>query len=221
MQPKLLSRGRRIRSLLTTIWLGVAACSAKRTQSPSLTTPVAPSPASRYTEADSAAVLAAVVHEMLFFDGTRATVERKFSDGHAIPDSEPRVFVRIGAMPRGAWAAPTVQRLRSWQWFVDGRAVDSTRALAGLEDRPAARWRKPIPIKLLMHVEFRGDTAFVAEDWIWEYCETEPRSMSVLRLKMHLFEQTPSGWQQSSVRSGALVDLMCSSPTRRGAAKPL
>jgi hypothetical protein len=194
-----------IRSLLVITWLGVAACSAKRASSPAHPAPPA-SPASRYTEADSAAVLAAVVHEMLFFDGARAAVERKFPR-RAIPDSEPRVFIRIGALPTGAWAAPTVKQLRNWQWFFDGRAVDSTRALAGLEDRPAARWRKLIPLVLLMHVEFRGDTALVAEDWIWEYCRTQPRSMSVLRLKMHLFEQTPSGWQKSRVRYGPLVDL--------------
>ena len=193
------------RSLLMITWLGVAARSAKRASSPAPPAPPA-SPASRYTEADSAAVLAAVVHEMLFFDGARAAVERKFAP-RAIPDSEPLVFVRIGAMPTSAWVAPTAERLRNWQWFLNGRAVDSTRALAGLEDRLAARWRKPIPLVLLMHVEFRGDTALVAEDWIWEYCKTQPRSMSVLRLKMHLFEQTPSGWQKSSVRYGPMVDL--------------
>ena len=195
----------RTKWLLMITSLGVAACSAKRAASPAPPAPPA-SPASRYSEADSAAVLAAVVHEILFFDGARAAVERKFPP-RAIPDSEPRVFVRIGALPTGTWAAPTVEQLRNWQWFFDGRAVDSTRALAGLEDRPPARWRKPIPLVLLMHVEFRGDTALVAEDWIWEYCKTQPRSMSVLRLKMHLFEQTPSGWQKSRVRYGPMVDL--------------
>ena len=194
------------RSLFMITWLGVAACSANRASSPAPPAPPA-SPASRYSDADSAAVLAAVVHEMLFFDGARAAVERKFPR-RAIPDGEPLVFVRIGAMPTSAWAAPTVEQLRNWRWFFDGLAVDSTRALAGLEDRPAARWRKPIPITLEMRVEFLGDTALVAEGWIWEYCKTQPRSMSVLHLKMHRFEQTPSGWQKSTVRFG-IVDLAC------------
>jgi len=60
-----------------------------------------------------------------------------------------------------------------------------------------------------MRVEFHGDTALVAEDWIWEYCKTEPRSMSVLHLKTHLFEQTTSGWRKSNMRHGPMADLVC------------
>jgi hypothetical protein len=186
--------------------LGLAACPAKRGLPPAPPTPA--SPTSRFTEADSAAVLEAVAHELLFFDEAREAVERKFPP-RRVPDGEALVFVRIGSMPTGAWAAPTVARLRNRRWFMNWTAVDSTRALAGLEDRPAATWRKPIPIVLVMWVEFRGDTAVVAENWIWEYCRTEPRSMSVLRLKTHLFEQTPSGWQKSGERQGPMADLVC------------
>jgi hypothetical protein len=198
----------RIASLLMVTWLGLTACSAKRGSPPAppaSRTPPA-SPASRYTEADSAAVFGAVAHEILFFDEAREAVERKFSP-RRVPDGEPLVVVRIGALPTGAWAAPTVQRLRSRRWFRNWTAVDSTRALAGLEDRPTARWRKPIPIALEMGVAFRGDTAFVAENWIWYYCRTEPRSWSVLNMRTHLFERTPSGWQKTGERQGPLVDL--------------
>jgi hypothetical protein len=201
----------RITSMLMVAWLGLAACSVKR-GSQQVRTPleVGASPqvaASRYSEADSAAVLAAVVDEMLEHDRFREAVERKFSTEPRGQGGEPRVFVRIGAMPKSTWASPIVARLRDRQWFYEGRAVDSTRALAGLEDRPAARWRRPFPAELMMRVEFVGDTAQVAEDWILWFCKTQPRSMSVLHEKTHLFVRTPSGWQESDVRRGAMADL--------------
>ena len=197
----------RIGSRLMIAFLGLVACSVKRAASPPPPAPPA-SPPSRYAEADSAAVFAAVVHEILFFDEVREAVERKFPP-RRVPDSEPVVFVRIGALPTAAWAASSVARLRNRRWFMNWTAVDSTRALAGLEDRPTARWRKPIPLVLDMYVLFQGDTAFVGEDWTWEYCKTEPRSMSVDHLKKHLFERTPSGWQKSGERYGGLADLLC------------
>src|SRR5215208_6168580 len=95
--------------------LGLAACSAKRgspqvRRSPQeLGSPQVP--ASRYTEADSAAVLEAAVHEILIFDEARAAVKRKFSAGPAKPPGEPRVFVRIW-VPEGAWETAIVARLR-------------------------------------------------------------------------------------------------------------
>ena len=196
----------RIGSLVMVSWLGLAACSAKRAPLPA--PPAVPAlAASRYSEADSASVFESVAHELLFFDEARESVERKFPP-RRVPDSEPLVFVRIGALPAAAWAAPAVARLRNRRWFMNWTAVDSSRALAGLEDRPGARWRKPIPISLEMRVDFSGDSALVAENWLWDYCKTEPRSRSVVRLKTHLFERTASGWHKSGVRYG-LADLAC------------
>ena len=67
---------------------------------------------------------------------------------------------------------------------------------------------KTLPISLEMRVDFSGDSALVAENWLWDYCKTEPRSRSVVRLKTHVFERTASGWQKSGVRYG-LADLAC------------
>ena len=185
--------------------LGVAACSAKRGSPQERSAP--PVPASRYGEADSAAVLEVVVHEILFFDTVRGSIERKDSTARSGRRREPRVFVRIGGMPTGAWAAPIVARLRNQHWFYDGRAVDSARALAGLEDRPDATWRRPFPAELGMWVEFVGDTAHVGENWTMWFCKTQPRSMNVLHQKIHLLVQTPSGWRMTGVRPGPLSDL--------------
>jgi len=163
-------------------------------------------PTSRYSEADSAAVLAAVVDEIIYNDGIGALSSRS-STVRGGREGEPRVWVRIGWMPKSAWAAPIVARLRSWPWSLGERVVDSTRAQAGLEDRSSATRRKPFPVELALYVEFVGDTARVAENWIWYYCKTQPPSMSVLRVKTHLLVQTPSGWQKSGVRHGPLMDL--------------
>ena len=201
----------RISSTLMVAWLGLAACTAKRGSPPLRASPGLPASLqmsiSRYSEADSAAVLAAVVDELIEHDMVRESVERKFPTAPGGREGEPRAFVRIGAMPKGTWAAPIVARLRNRQWFYEGRAVDSTRALAGLEDRRAATWRRPFPAELVMGVEFVGDTAQVAENWILWFCKTQPPSMSVLNEKTHLLVRTPSGWQESSVRRGVMADL--------------
>ena len=201
----------RMPSIRMVALLGMAACSARHGSTEggdppqSLTAPQVT--ASRYSEADSAAVLAAVVEEIIYNDGIGALSGRRSATAPGGTGDESRVWVRVGWMPKGAWAAPIVARLRSWPWSLGERVVDSTRALAALEDRPQATLRKPFPLELSMQVEFIGDTASVAEYWVWHLCRARLGNMSVLFPKRHLLVRTTSGWRKVGERTGGVADL--------------
>jgi hypothetical protein len=162
-------------------------------------------------ERDSAGVFSAVV-ERLIHDDSASAVHAAFDTS---PDAGlpklPRVFVRIRGMPKGAWAEPGVARLRAHRWFYDGRAMDSTRALAqraavlGLGLRST-----PFPAELSLRIDFTGDTdtASVTEYWAWNTCE-ERRGLLSIFFYRHLVARAADGWHWVEHKGAGTIDALC------------
>lgn len=164
----------------------------------------------RVTANDSAAVFKAIVDKLISDDSASAA--------HAAADPSfnelttyPSVFVRIAGMPRGAWAAPSVARLRAHRWFYGGRAMDSTRALARSRAVRGLKLRgTPFPAELSLLLVFtsHSDTARVMEYWAWNDCE-ERRGLLGIFVFRHRMARTPDGWHWVDREGGGTIDALC------------
>ncbi|PYP80388.1 MAG: hypothetical protein DMD35_04590 [Gemmatimonadetes bacterium] len=183
------------------VWLGLtSSCAMHPEPRPQ---PVAP----QHSVADSAGAFGTTV-EMLIADDS-ASAARVAADPRLEPEypSLSRLLVRVGRTPHGAWAEPSVARLRAHHWFHKyGWAMDSTRALAQLEAL-SRLGSSPIPVELSLGLEFVGDTAYVMEYWNWQTCEMTPDT-HVLVFARHLLARAPAGWRWVSSRGGT-ADLLC------------
>lgn len=164
----------------------------------------------RFTEADSAAILFAAVDHMLASDGGRPSIARTEMNQPIPTDGRPTVFIRIGAMPFGAWAAPAVARLRAWRWSYMGMAVDSADALA-LSGDPNGPTRSPVfPVELVLTLRFTADSAHVYEKRTWQTCDIRPDGMRAVFFGNHAFIRTPAGWSRvERSESGGVADVLC------------
>ena len=173
-------------------------------------TPHVPSPtAPLYTESDSAAVFSAAVDHLLAQDGGRPPTPAVETDRLRPRDGRPTIFARIGSMPYGAWAAPSLARLRAWRWSYGGMAVDSMRVLADSNAPAVSRSHAIFPVELVLTLDFQGDTARVGENWIWQACKTRP-GLRATFFTNHPYVRTPGGWKHTDARhAGGVADGLC------------
>lgn len=182
--------------LLSSAILGLTASFASRAP--------AQSPSSQQAEADSAGALSAMVDRLIADDSTNASLaprDRSEGLGH------PSVWVRIGRMRYGAWAAPNVARLRAWHWFYNGWAIDSTRAIARRNALPGMRYT-PFPVELSFELRIKGDSADVVEYWDMQTCESQPGLRGII-FKRNRMARTPSGWRWVDSPGGGSMDVLC------------
>jgi hypothetical protein len=163
---------------------------------------------SRHTEADSAAVLAATVDRILGID---LESPRRVSSDSSVGTQKAthlRVFVRIARVPRGAWATPSIARLRAWQWRFKGWAIDSTSADAERGERPGSHLSVAFPAELSLTLEFTGDTALVTQYWDIQTCGTHSGIHGIF-VDRHVIARTPLGWRWVESRGGGVMDVLC------------
>jgi hypothetical protein len=164
----------------------------------------------RRTVADSVGVFDAIVERLIGEDSasaTQAAANPSFKELTVLP----RVFVRIAYMPKGDWAKPSVARLRAHRWFVDGRAMDSTRALAQRRAVLGLGLRStPFPAELSLTIDFAADTdtARVIEYWAWNTCEERPGMLAIFTYG-HLVARTVDGWRWVEKKGGGVIDALC------------
>jgi hypothetical protein len=160
---------------------------------------------SRYSEADSAAVFDAAVDQILGMDTTVTMPSSKDSSG-AQSTRYPRVFVRLGALPSGAWAAPSIARLRAHRWRYFGLAVDSatTTTTSSLSSKAI-----PIPEILSVALRFKGDTAVARVSWDMYTCESHRSGMHGILYNNTIFVRTPTGWRSEGPGSSGIADALC------------
>jgi hypothetical protein len=167
-------------------------------------------PMQAQSAADSAAVLSLVVDEVLRADS--AVAPRGGSQSRPSVPSEgwPRVFVRIGSMPEGAWAEPSLARLRAHHWYFNGWAMDSTRAFAErAKPRPTTTAPLPFPAVLSLRLTFAGDTARVDSSFDMDTCEPH-RGMKGVLITTYVLVRDGSDWHLSDSADG-IADVLCSS----------
>jgi hypothetical protein len=167
-------------------------------------------PMQAQSAADSAAVLSLVVDAVLGADSAVAPRGRDQS-APSVPSAEwPRVFVRIGTVPQGAWAEPSIARLRAHHWFFNGWAMDSTRAFAERnKPRPTTASPLPFPAVLSLRLTFAGDSARVDSSFDMDTCEQHGGMKGILTTTYFLVRDGSSWRMSDSV--GGIADVLCTS----------
>jgi hypothetical protein len=155
-----------------------------------------------YTAADSAAAFAAVVDAILAEDSSASSGKPRDPMGLWPRDPEPIVFVRLGGVPTGAWAAPSVERMRTWRWRILGLAVDSTDALTKRADNASRSSRTAVPLEIGMSFYMPSDTVQATEYRMFRTCGVRPGDSFAIWWVKRLLTSTSSGWRQVGSRSG-------------------
>jgi hypothetical protein len=153
---------------------------------------------SAYSDADSAVVFDAAVDWVLESDSISIPVGRS-----------PFLFVRIGEMPKGAWAASSVARLRAHHWSFHGWALDSMHVLFDRRKLPGSGVFAAFPLELRITVEFRSDTAHVTEWWDFQTCIPPGPGMRGIDMHRHLSVRSASGWTPIGGGASGTVDILC------------
>lgn len=160
------------------------------------------------SEADSAAVLSLAVDELLKADSASYAIKPDaWKDPEAHIAGHPRFFVRIGNMPFGAWAKPSIARLRAWHWRFNGWVIDSTQAQRELAALPERFYAATLGLRII----FEGDMATVEETWAPFTCELGPPGLRPVDITGRLLVRSSSGWRYDEGQGVALVtDGECS-----------
>jgi hypothetical protein len=152
-----------------------------------------------HSEADSAAVLAIVVDHLLQADSASDPIKPgEWRDPEQSIGGHPRVFVRIGKMPFGAWAKPSIARMHAWRWRYRGWAIDSMQSRRELPGIPGRSY--PVILRLRMH--FRGDTARVQASWDHFTCEVLRGGSREIFTEGYELVRAYSGWRHSVLSVG-------------------
>lgn len=165
-------------------------------------------PVQAQSVADSAAIFTLVVDEVLMTDSTFAP-RGWYQSAPSVPSAEwPRVFVRVGNVPEGAWAEAGIARLRAHRWYFNGWAMDSTRAFAERVKLRPTTTPLPFPAVLSLRLTFTGDSARVDEAFDMDDCEKHGGMKGVF-LTTHRLAREGSGWRLAVSTSGGVADVLC------------
>ena len=167
-------------------------------------------PIQAQSAADSAAVLSLAVDEVLQADSAVAP-QGEAQSGPSVRSAEwPRVFVRIGTVPEGAWAEPSIARLRAHHWYFNGWTMDSSRAFAErAKPRPTTTSPLPFPAVLSLRLTFAGDTARVNSSFDMDTCKPYGGMKGVL-IMTYLLVRDGASWRMSD-SAGGIADVLCTS----------
>lgn len=159
--------------------------------------------------ADSAAVLSLVVDQLLSIDSAFPPPAAHQSADSAPSLGRARFFVRIGTVPKGAWAEPSIARLRTHRWYFNGWAMDSTRAIAE-RDKPRSTTTAatPFPAVLSLRLSFVGDSARIERSFDMDTCVRHAGMKGVLFMTYWLVRDGPS-WRLSESSAGGIADVLC------------
>jgi len=185
--------------------LAVATCLAVARPVQAQSGPAVPS------AADSAAVLSLVVDHLLQEDSASDPIKPgEWRDPERSIGGHPRVFVRLGKMPFGAWAKPSIARMHAWRWRYRGWAIDSLQSKRELVGIPGRSY--PVILRLGMYL--RGDTARVQASWDHFTCDLPGGGVRPIYSEEFELVRAPTGWRHSflSVSAG---DAPCLRPRDR------
>jgi hypothetical protein len=160
--------------------------------------------------ADSAAVLSLAVDQLLSVDSAFARPAAGQPAPAVPPVERPRLFVRIGTMPDGAWSAPSIGRLRAHRWYFNGMATDSAPAIAD-RDKPRRTTPPLFPAVLSLRLTFTGDSAHVHETFDMDTCEKHNGMKGVIFTTYNMVREG-SAWRLSDSGAGGIADVVCTWP---------
>jgi hypothetical protein len=164
-----------------------------------------PSVTSIQSAADSAAVLSMVVDHLLQEDSASDPIKPgEWRDPERSIGGHPRVFVRLGRMPFGAWAKPSIARMHAWRWRYRGWAIDSLQSKRELIGIPGRSY--PVVLRLGMYLQ--GDTARVQASWDHFTCELPGGGTRPIYSEEFELVRAPSGWRHSLLSVSA-VNASC------------
>jgi hypothetical protein len=181
------------------VTLAVATCLAVTRPVQAQSVPAVPS------AADSAAVLSLVVDHLLQEDSASDPIKPgEWKDPELSIGGHPRVFVRLGKMPFGAWAKPSIARMHAWRWRYRGWAIDSLQSKRELIGIPGRSY--PVILRLGMYL--RGDTARVQVSWDHFTCDLPGSGARPIFSEVFQLTRSPSGWRHGVLSVGA-ADAAC------------
>jgi hypothetical protein len=188
--------------------LALATCTAVARPVLAQSSPPAP------TEADSAAVLSLAVEELLKADSASDPIKPgdpanlgQWKDPEAHLAEHLPVFVRIGEMPFGAWAKPSIARLHEWRWRLNGWATDSIRIQREFTALPGRSYE----VTLSLRIAFEGNLAAVEESWDPLNCELGFMGSRPISVTGRVMVRSLSGWRyDEGLSSGGVTDGPCS-----------
>jgi len=168
--------------------------------------------------ADSAAVLASVVTELLKTDAASdPTRPGEWKDPELSVAGHPRVFVRIARMPFGAWARPSIARLHAWRWRYNGWAIDSMQSKREYSDLPGRSY----PVILRADMRFRADTAEVRVSWDHFKCGLARGGGREIYSEVFSLVRSPSGWRHTVISVGSAHALCLWRSDSRASPEPM
>jgi hypothetical protein len=153
------------------------------------------------TKADSVAAFTAAVDAILADDSSAAHREHLEPPTPGRRDSAPDVHVQFGRMEAAEWAAPSIERLRNWQWRGVRFTVDSMNGVNESTGLPPSKAFTAFPNLISVTFGIMGDTAHVTEERLLPPCMAELHHASPVWWMAHVLARTPSGWRQVHTKS--------------------
>ena len=88
-------------------------------------------------------------------------------------------------------------------------AIDSTRVLTESSHTSNPSSSNIFPVELVLTIDFRGDSARVGENWIWQTCKTRP-GLRATFITTHHYVRTSGGWNHTDAgHGGGVADGLC------------